>query len=172
MAAVSGSQLSEEKRAASEPSPRQRRPWDDLRTSGKIGLTAVLPETLGFYDIDAVRRERQEQAAGNRWRAGGRTPDPPRHVEKSQVNSVLSLRNKPQTLDAAPVIFIAKCCCGRLVVPKHLDQSASPSASSLVTRHLTRRRSSDCRAHLRPLCLKLRHRPRGCCSVLFFCLRL
>ncbi|XP_075904334.1 transmembrane anterior posterior transformation protein 1 homolog isoform X2 [Nelusetta ayraudi] len=63
MAELSGSQLSEEKRGEPEPSARQRRPWGDLHMSGKIGLTATLPETLGFYDIDAVRREHQEQSA-------------------------------------------------------------------------------------------------------------
>lgn len=71
MAELSGSQLSEEKRGEPDPIARQRRPWGDLHMSGKIGLTATLPETLGFYDIDAVRREHQEQSAGKR---DGRTP--------------------------------------------------------------------------------------------------
>lgn len=66
MAELSGSQLPEKKREESEPSARQRRPWGDIHMSGKIGLTAALPETLGFYDIDAVRREHQEQSAGKR----------------------------------------------------------------------------------------------------------
>lgn len=67
MAEISGSQLPlpEKDREEPEPSARQRRPWGDLHMPGKkLGLTATLPETLGFYDIDAVRREREEQSAG------------------------------------------------------------------------------------------------------------
>lgn len=64
MADSSGTELSEEKEAETELRKRQKRPWDDLHRSAKIGLAAELPETLGFYDISAVRRERREQAAG------------------------------------------------------------------------------------------------------------
>ncbi|TKS72047.1 Transmembrane anterior posterior transformation protein 1 [Collichthys lucidus] len=63
MADSSGTELSEEKEAETELKKRQKRPWDDLHRSAKIGLAAELPETLGFYDISAVRRERREQAA-------------------------------------------------------------------------------------------------------------
>ncbi|KAE8285616.1 Transmembrane anterior posterior transformation protein 1-like protein [Larimichthys crocea] len=63
MADSSGTELSEEKEAETELRKRQKRPWDDLHRSAKIGLAAELPETLGFYDISAVRRERREQAA-------------------------------------------------------------------------------------------------------------
>ncbi|XP_035524785.1 transmembrane anterior posterior transformation protein 1 homolog [Morone saxatilis] len=63
MADLSGSELSEEKEAGIELKKRQKRPWDDLHKSGKIGITPELPETLGFYDISAVRREQREQPA-------------------------------------------------------------------------------------------------------------
>lgn len=65
MADVSGTQLSEETGAEPEPRPRQARPWSDLHMSGKIGISAELPETLGFYDISAVRRKQREPSAGN-----------------------------------------------------------------------------------------------------------
>lgn len=65
MADLSGTQLSEEKRAETEPKKRQKRPWTDLHMSGKIGITTELPETLGFYDINAVRRKQREHSAGN-----------------------------------------------------------------------------------------------------------
>lgn len=65
MADLSGTQLLE-KRAETELKKRQKRSWSDLHMSGKIGITTELPETLGFYDINAVRREQQEQqSAGN-----------------------------------------------------------------------------------------------------------
>ncbi|KAK9518420.1 hypothetical protein VZT92_023726 [Zoarces viviparus] len=63
MADVSGTELSEEKEAEIELKKRQKRPWEDLHKSAKIGLTPELPETLGFYDISAVRREQREQPA-------------------------------------------------------------------------------------------------------------
>ncbi|KAM9357028.1 transmembrane anterior posterior transformation protein 1 homolog [Symphorus nematophorus] len=63
MADVSGTELSEEKEAEIELKKRQKRPWDDLHKSGKLGITAELPETLGFYDISAVRREQRETSA-------------------------------------------------------------------------------------------------------------
>uniref|UniRef100_A0A3Q3FG59 Transmembrane anterior posterior transformation 1a n=2 Tax=Kryptolebias marmoratus TaxID=37003 RepID=A0A3Q3FG59_KRYMA len=63
MADVSGTELSEEKEAEIELKKRQKRPWEDLRRSGKIGITPELPETLGFYDIRAARREQRELPA-------------------------------------------------------------------------------------------------------------
>ncbi|XP_049898815.1 transmembrane anterior posterior transformation protein 1 homolog [Epinephelus moara] len=63
MADLLGTELSEEKEAEIELKKRQKRPWDDLHKSGKIGITPELPETLGFYDISAVRREQRERAA-------------------------------------------------------------------------------------------------------------
>lgn len=66
MADLSGTELSEEKEAEIDLKKRQRRPWEDLHKSGKIGITPELPETLGFYDISAVRREQRELSAGNR----------------------------------------------------------------------------------------------------------
>ncbi|XP_041799851.1 transmembrane anterior posterior transformation protein 1 homolog [Chelmon rostratus] len=63
MADLSGTELSEEKEAEIELKKRQKRPWEDLHKSGKLGLTPELPETLGFYDISAVRREQREQSA-------------------------------------------------------------------------------------------------------------
>ncbi|CAK6976133.1 transmembrane anterior posterior transformation protein 1 homolog [Scomber scombrus] len=63
MADLSGTELSEEKEAEIELKKRQKRPWDDLHKSGKIGITPPLPETLGFYDISAVRRERRDLSA-------------------------------------------------------------------------------------------------------------
>ncbi|XP_045886788.1 transmembrane anterior posterior transformation protein 1 homolog [Micropterus dolomieu] len=63
MADLSGTELSEEKETETELKKRQKRPWEDLHKSGKIGLTPELPETLGFYDISAVRREQREHPA-------------------------------------------------------------------------------------------------------------
>lgn len=65
MADLSGTQLSEQKGTETEPRIRQRRPWGDMHMTNKVGLTAELPETLGFYDISAVRRERREHPTGN-----------------------------------------------------------------------------------------------------------
>lgn len=65
MADLSGTQLSEQKGTETEPRIRQRRPWGDVHMTNKVGLTAELPETLGFYDISAVRRERREHPTGN-----------------------------------------------------------------------------------------------------------
>ncbi|CAI5653028.1 transmembrane anterior posterior transformation protein 1 homolog isoform X2 [Oreochromis niloticus] len=63
MADQSGTELSEEKEAEIELKKRQKRPWEGLHKSGKIGITPELPETLGFYDISAVRREQRELSA-------------------------------------------------------------------------------------------------------------
>ncbi|XP_034546129.1 transmembrane anterior posterior transformation protein 1 homolog [Notolabrus celidotus] len=59
----SAEQLSDEKERDIQLKKRQKRPWEDLHKSGKIGITPELPETLGFYDISAVRREQREQPA-------------------------------------------------------------------------------------------------------------
>lgn len=66
MADVLGTELSEEKENEIELKKRQKRPWEEFRRSGKIGITPELPETLGFFDISAVKREQQEVSAGNR----------------------------------------------------------------------------------------------------------
>ncbi|XP_040903603.1 transmembrane anterior posterior transformation protein 1 homolog isoform X2 [Toxotes jaculatrix] len=63
MAELSGTELSEEKEAEIELKKRHKRPWEDLHKSGKIGITPGLPETLGVYDIGAVRREQRELPA-------------------------------------------------------------------------------------------------------------
>lgn len=65
MADQLGTELSEEKEAEIELKKRQKRTWEGLHKSGKIGITPELPETLGFYDISAVRREQRELSAGN-----------------------------------------------------------------------------------------------------------
>lgn len=65
MADVSGTLLSEETGAEPELRPRQARAWGDLHMSGKIGISTELPETLGFYDLSAVRRKQREPSAGN-----------------------------------------------------------------------------------------------------------
>lgn len=57
--------LSGEKGAKIEPEKRQRRNWSYLQMSGKFGLTTKLPETLGVYDLSAVRERQKEYAAGN-----------------------------------------------------------------------------------------------------------
>lgn len=33
--------------------------------SGKFGLTTELPETLGFYDLSAVKKRQKDYATGN-----------------------------------------------------------------------------------------------------------
>ena len=53
MAASSGS------READSGKRRQKRPWEDVTMSGQTGVAPGLPENLGFYDLDAVRRERR-----------------------------------------------------------------------------------------------------------------
>ncbi|MED6270156.1 Transmembrane anterior posterior transformation protein 1 [Characodon lateralis] len=63
MAGVSGTELSQEKETEIELKKRQKRPWDDFHMSGKIGITPEMPETLGFFDISAVKREQQELSA-------------------------------------------------------------------------------------------------------------
>ncbi|XP_005919449.1 transmembrane anterior posterior transformation protein 1 homolog isoform X2 [Haplochromis burtoni] len=63
MADQLGTELSEEKEAEIELKKRQKRTWEGLHKSGKIGITPELPETLGFYDISAVRREQRDLSA-------------------------------------------------------------------------------------------------------------
>lgn len=66
MADLSGNELSEEKEADIELKKRQKRPWDDFHKSGKIGVSPQLPETLGFYDMSAVRRQQDDTSTGKR----------------------------------------------------------------------------------------------------------
>lgn len=61
MAESLGSELSDEKEAEIELKKRQKRPWDDLHKSSKLGLSPPLPETLGVYDISVVRRRTQRE---------------------------------------------------------------------------------------------------------------
>ncbi|XP_061582130.1 transmembrane anterior posterior transformation protein 1 homolog [Cololabis saira] len=63
MADSSGTELSEGKEIEIELRKRSKRPWEEFHKSGKIGVTPELPETLGFYDISAVRREQQDLSA-------------------------------------------------------------------------------------------------------------
>ncbi|XP_054595288.1 transmembrane anterior posterior transformation protein 1 homolog isoform X2 [Nothobranchius furzeri] len=63
MADTSGTELSDEAEIKTELRKRHMRPWEDLRRSGKIGKTPELPETLGFYDLSAVRREQRDLPA-------------------------------------------------------------------------------------------------------------
>lgn len=64
MADFSGTELSEEKEADNYLKKRLSQQWEDLHKSGDIGLTAGLPETLGFYDLSAFRREQREHSPG------------------------------------------------------------------------------------------------------------
>lgn len=61
MADMSGTQLSDDRGGEAEP---EKRPWGDLPMSGKVGITKELPETLGFYDLSAVKRRQREHIAG------------------------------------------------------------------------------------------------------------
>ncbi|KAM9377069.1 transmembrane anterior posterior transformation protein 1 homolog isoform 1-T1 [Pholidichthys leucotaenia] len=63
MAELLSTELSDEKEAEIELKKRQKRPWESLHKSGKVAITPGLPETLGFYDISAVRREQRELSA-------------------------------------------------------------------------------------------------------------
>ncbi|XP_041845866.1 transmembrane anterior posterior transformation protein 1 homolog [Melanotaenia boesemani] len=60
MADLTGTDLSEENEAETVLKNRFKRPWGDLHRSHKIGITPESPETLGFYDITAVRREQHD----------------------------------------------------------------------------------------------------------------
>ncbi|CAG04651.1 unnamed protein product, partial [Tetraodon nigroviridis] len=55
--------LSGDKGAKIEPEKRQRRSWSYLQMSGKFGLSTKLPETLGFYDLSAVKKRQKDYAA-------------------------------------------------------------------------------------------------------------
>lgn len=63
MADRCGTELSEEKESETELKKRHRRPWEDVHAPATRGFTPGLPETLGFYDVSAVRREQREQSA-------------------------------------------------------------------------------------------------------------
>ncbi|XP_062332108.1 transmembrane anterior posterior transformation protein 1 homolog isoform X1 [Osmerus eperlanus] len=58
MADSLGTGLSDKKESEIKVKKKENLLWDDARRSGKIGITPD-PETLGFYDINAVRREQQ-----------------------------------------------------------------------------------------------------------------
>lgn len=62
MADLLGTGLSDEKEAEIEDKKREKRPWDGVSRSGKFGITPDLPETLGFFDINAVRREQRDRS--------------------------------------------------------------------------------------------------------------
>ncbi|KAF0040022.1 hypothetical protein F2P81_008257 [Scophthalmus maximus] len=57
--------LSEEREADTELRKRQKRPWEDLHKSAKIAMSPGLPETLGVYDISAVRRREQRELSAD-----------------------------------------------------------------------------------------------------------
>nr|XP_057920637.1 transmembrane anterior posterior transformation protein 1 homolog isoform X2 [Doryrhamphus excisus] len=63
MADASGTELSDEKEADGERKNKLNPPWDGANKSGKVVISSPLPETLGFYDISAVRRERRDHSA-------------------------------------------------------------------------------------------------------------
>lgn len=65
MADASETQLPSEKGAKIEPETRQRRNWGYLQMSSKFGFSTKLPETLGFYDLNAVRERQKDYATGN-----------------------------------------------------------------------------------------------------------
>ncbi|XP_029582583.1 transmembrane anterior posterior transformation protein 1 homolog isoform X2 [Salmo trutta] len=61
MADLLGTGPSDEKETENEDKKEGKRPWDDIPKSEKIVTTPDLAETLGFYDINAVRREQRER---------------------------------------------------------------------------------------------------------------
>ncbi|XP_031646117.1 transmembrane anterior posterior transformation protein 1 homolog isoform X4 [Oncorhynchus kisutch] len=61
MADLLGTVPSAEKETENKDKKKEKRPWDDIPRSGEIGKTPDLAETLGFYDINAVRREQRER---------------------------------------------------------------------------------------------------------------
>lgn len=63
MADASDTQLPSEKGAKIEP--ETKRNWGYLQMSSKFGFTTKLPETLGFYDLNAVRERQKDYATGN-----------------------------------------------------------------------------------------------------------
>lgn len=71
MADLLGTVPSAEKETENKDKKKEKRPWDDIPRSGEIGKTPDLAETLGFYDINAVRREQRERdnSGGCPWLA-------------------------------------------------------------------------------------------------------
>ncbi|XP_035622673.1 transmembrane anterior posterior transformation protein 1 homolog isoform X2 [Oncorhynchus keta] len=61
MADLLGTGPSDEKETENEDKKEGKRPWDDIPKSEKIVRTPELAETLGFYDMNAVRREQRER---------------------------------------------------------------------------------------------------------------
>ncbi|XP_029518179.1 transmembrane anterior posterior transformation protein 1 homolog isoform X1 [Oncorhynchus nerka] len=61
MADLLGTGPSDEKETENEDKKEGKRPWDDTPKSEKIVRTPELAETLGFYDMNAVRREQRER---------------------------------------------------------------------------------------------------------------
>ncbi|XP_038849620.1 transmembrane anterior posterior transformation protein 1 homolog [Salvelinus namaycush] len=61
MADLLGTGPSDEKETEHEDKKEGKRPWDNIPKSEKIVRTPDLAETLGFYDINAVRREQRER---------------------------------------------------------------------------------------------------------------
>ncbi|XP_019900785.2 transmembrane anterior posterior transformation protein 1 homolog isoform X3 [Esox lucius] len=61
MADLLGTGPSDQEETENEDKKKGKRSWDDTSRSGKISRTTDLPETLGFYDINAIRREQRER---------------------------------------------------------------------------------------------------------------
>uniref|UniRef100_A0A8C8MNM4 Transmembrane anterior posterior transformation protein 1 homolog n=1 Tax=Oncorhynchus tshawytscha TaxID=74940 RepID=A0A8C8MNM4_ONCTS len=61
MADLLGTGPSDEKETENEDKKEGKRPWDDIPKSEKIVRTPDLAETLGFYDMNAVRQEQRER---------------------------------------------------------------------------------------------------------------
>nr|XP_046151717.1 transmembrane anterior posterior transformation protein 1 homolog isoform X2 [Oncorhynchus gorbuscha] len=61
MADLLGTGPSDEKEPENEDKKEGKRTWDDIPKSEKIVRTPELAETLGFYDMNAVRREQRER---------------------------------------------------------------------------------------------------------------
>uniref|UniRef100_A0A3P8ZE42 Transmembrane anterior posterior transformation 1a n=1 Tax=Esox lucius TaxID=8010 RepID=A0A3P8ZE42_ESOLU len=57
MADLLGTGPSDQEETENEDKKKGKRSWDDTSRSGKISRTTDLPETLGFYDINAIRRD-------------------------------------------------------------------------------------------------------------------
>ncbi|KAM6953131.1 transmembrane anterior posterior transformation protein 1 homolog [Aplochiton taeniatus] len=61
MADSSETVLSDENESDIEEKKRNKNPWDAVARSSKIRTAPDFPETLGFYDINAVRREQRHE---------------------------------------------------------------------------------------------------------------
>ncbi|KAJ8014835.1 hypothetical protein DPEC_G00019880 [Dallia pectoralis] len=61
MAELLGTRPSGREETENEDKKKGKRLWDDTPTSGKFSKTPDLAETLGFYDITAIRREQRER---------------------------------------------------------------------------------------------------------------